>query len=99
MMQCCGSHQCSVVKLGLEKLFWSVSPTSPNMPLIKLLMFSFLILVTGERIEIEIKLDRSHRVVVLLQMKMRLVGVSTKLEHMRWNNTKLRVTPAVKAQE
>ena len=58
MMHCCGSHQCSVVELGLEKLFWSVSPTSPNMLLRKLLMFSFLILVTSERIEIEIKMDR-----------------------------------------
>ena len=62
-------------------------------------MFSFLILLTGERIEIEIKMDRRRRVVVLLQIKMKWVGVSTKSAHMRWDNTKLRVTPAVKAQE
>ena len=51
-------------------------------------MFSFLTLVIGETIEIEIKMDRGHRVVVFLQMKMKLVGVSTKLAHMRWDNTK-----------
>ena len=86
MMQCCGSQQCSVVELGLKKLFWSVLPTWPNMLLRKLLMFSFLILVIGERINIEIKMDRRHRVVMLLQMKMKLVGVNTKLAHMRWDN-------------
>ena len=94
MMQCCGSHQCSVT-LSRDLVFLSGASSPCRRNVLSASRERIEIESDLERIETEIKMDQRHRVVVLARMNMRLGGVSTKSVQMRLASAKLRVTPAL----